>query len=44
VTYTFVPDPARGVATVLAEPPLAGASVDAQRAAVAGPATTGAAR
>jgi D-alanyl-D-alanine carboxypeptidase/D-alanyl-D-alanine-endopeptidase (penicillin-binding protein 4) len=28
VTYTFVPDPARGVASVLVEPPLAGATVE----------------
>jgi D-alanyl-D-alanine carboxypeptidase/D-alanyl-D-alanine-endopeptidase (penicillin-binding protein 4) len=29
VIYTFVPDPARGVAQVLSEPPLAGLAVDA---------------
>ena len=28
VTYTFVPDPTRGVAQVLVEPPLAGSTVD----------------
>ena len=37
VTYTFVPDPARGVAQVLVEPPLAGAQVDRSVPLTAGP-------
>jgi D-alanyl-D-alanine carboxypeptidase/D-alanyl-D-alanine-endopeptidase (penicillin-binding protein 4) len=37
VTYRFVPDPARGVARVAAEPALAGVSVDAEVALSAAP-------
>ena len=37
VTYTFVPDPARGVAQVLVEPPLAGHVVDRTVPLSAGP-------
>ena len=37
VTYTFVPDPARGVAQVLVEPPLAGAMVERSVPLTAGP-------
>jgi D-alanyl-D-alanine carboxypeptidase/D-alanyl-D-alanine-endopeptidase (penicillin-binding protein 4) len=37
VTYTFVPDPARGLAQVLVEPPLAGAVVDRSVPLTTGP-------
>ena len=37
VVYTFVPDPAAGVARVLVEPPLAGAQVDRTVPLTAGP-------
>ncbi len=37
VTYSFVPDPARGVAQVLADPPLAGTQVDSTVRLSAGP-------
>jgi D-alanyl-D-alanine carboxypeptidase/D-alanyl-D-alanine-endopeptidase (penicillin-binding protein 4) len=37
VTYTFVPDPAAGVARVLAEPPLAGVQVERTVPLAAGP-------
>ena len=37
VTYGFVPDPAAGVAQVLVEPPLAGATIDRQVPLAGGP-------
>lgn len=37
VTYSFVPEPERGVARVLAEPPLAGTRVDTEVRLAAGP-------
>jgi D-alanyl-D-alanine carboxypeptidase/D-alanyl-D-alanine-endopeptidase (penicillin-binding protein 4) len=43
VIYSFVPDPAAGVARVAVEPPLAGTVVDAVPLAAA-PAATGAPR
>ena len=44
VLLTFTPDPARGVAAVAVDPPLAGVRVDATVPLAAGPARTGAAR
>jgi hypothetical protein len=44
VLYTFVPDPARGVAQVLVEPPLAGHGGPQRCRCPPAPATTGAAR
>ena len=37
LAFTFTPDPARGVATIGAEPPLAGVRVDASVPLAAGP-------
>jgi D-alanyl-D-alanine carboxypeptidase/D-alanyl-D-alanine-endopeptidase (penicillin-binding protein 4) len=37
VTYTFTPDPARGIATISAEPPLAGVLTDASVPLLPGP-------